>query len=287
MKKRIDVIASNEAYENLSTFTELEELNKTVRSYRDIIKMNVRRKDVQTRLIDLLEVLKRHSCKHLGVSHMRKNKLAEKMNLCYKTIQRLMDKLESLGMIKQVPMKRSSDMLQTCNAVVILPFVDEMSDKKPVEMNDKCPTNKTNSISLKQNNINKRNGGTYQNNQDSNEPVNNDSVDFYDYSYVSSNIPERFINSVKPFFNSASDIYKLWGRLKLAVKKTNASIIVEDHVESFVKTFKETIFNYKQNKVRKDIFGYIYGAWKNTTSEICRAHDKEVYNELYAFYYNN
>ncbi len=57
MKKRIDVIANDEAYDNLSSFTDIEELNNTVRSYRDIIRVSIKRADVQARLIALLEVL--------------------------------------------------------------------------------------------------------------------------------------------------------------------------------------------------------------------------------------
>ncbi|PEF65354.1 cytosolic protein, partial [Bacillus cereus] len=46
-KKCIDVIAQEESYHNLSTFTDVEELNKVVRTYRDIIRTSVTRTDVQ------------------------------------------------------------------------------------------------------------------------------------------------------------------------------------------------------------------------------------------------
>lgn len=79
---------------------------KTVRSYRDIIRTSIKRKDVQFRLISLLELLKRYSCKQLGVSYMCKNTIADVLELSYKTIQRLMKKLVDLGIIKQIFMKR-------------------------------------------------------------------------------------------------------------------------------------------------------------------------------------
>lgn len=127
MKKHIDVIASEESFHNLSSFREIEELNKTVREYRDIIKTSVRRSDVQSKLIALLEILKRHSCKYVGVSFMCKNKIADMLEVSYKTVQRLMKKLVEIGMIRQVSMKRKSDMLQTANAIVIQPIVEEVS----------------------------------------------------------------------------------------------------------------------------------------------------------------
>ncbi|PHD24576.1 cytosolic protein, partial [Bacillus toyonensis] len=68
----------------------------TVRTYRDTIRMSIKRTDVQSKLIALLEILKRHSCKYVGVSFLCKNRIAEKMEVSYKTIQRLMKKLVDL-----------------------------------------------------------------------------------------------------------------------------------------------------------------------------------------------
>ena len=105
----------------------MEEQNQTVRTYRDTIRMSIKRSDVQARLITLLEILKRHSCKYVGVSFLCKNSIADIMEVSYKTVQRLMKKLVDLGMIKQVAMKRTKDMLQTSNAIMIQPIVDELS----------------------------------------------------------------------------------------------------------------------------------------------------------------
>ncbi|PFY50286.1 cytosolic protein, partial [Bacillus toyonensis] len=126
-RKRIEIIASEESFNNLSTFKEVEELNKTVRAYRDTLRMSIKRTDVQSKLITLLEILKRHSCKYVGVSFLCKNRIAEKMEVSYKTVQRLMKKLVDLDMIKQVAMKRTKDMLQTSNAIIIQPIVEEVS----------------------------------------------------------------------------------------------------------------------------------------------------------------
>ncbi|ETE96530.1 hypothetical protein C621_0200145, partial [Bacillus thuringiensis serovar aizawai str. Leapi01] len=158
-RKRIDVIATKESFHNLSSFKDVEELNKTIRTYRDNIRMSIKRTDVQSKLITLLEILKRHSCKYVGVSFLCKNRIAEKMEVSYKTVQRLMKKLVDLEMIKQVAMKRKKDMLQTSNAIIIKPIVEEVSNKVDAKSPTKCPTIKTKPVSLKQNikDINKRN----------------------------------------------------------------------------------------------------------------------------------
>ncbi|MEH6940759.1 helix-turn-helix domain-containing protein [Bacillus sp. JJ722] len=277
MKKRIDVIAGEIAYKNLSTFTELEDLNKTVRAYRDVISTSIKRVDVQARLITLLELLKRHSCKQIGVSYMCKNTIADKLEVSYKTVQRLMKKLEDLGMIRQIAMKRNTNMRQTANAIQIQPINKEMSDKTPTKKDDKCPTKYKTTTTLKQKIKNIRKVEVSAISENSNNQQESNTIEFYDYTYVSSNIPNVFIDSVRPFFNDASEIYRLWSRLKLAAKKSKVNTL--DHVDGFIKSFKEAVLNYKQNKVRKDIVGYIYGAWRNTASELARKQNG-IYNWL-------
>ncbi|MEC2663017.1 helix-turn-helix domain-containing protein, partial [Bacillus cereus] len=46
MKKCIDVLAQPESYHNLSTFSNVQELNQTIRVYRDVIKTSIKRADV-------------------------------------------------------------------------------------------------------------------------------------------------------------------------------------------------------------------------------------------------
>jgi len=151
-KAPITIIASDESYQNLSLFNDIEQLNETCRHYRDIIKATVKRSDVQQRLNSLLELLKRHSCKQLGVSYMTKNTMAEKLQLSYKTIQRLVKKLQDMNIIRQLSMKRKKDMLQTSNAIIIQP-IEEVTDK----VVEKCPAIKTTTVLKQDNNTNQLN----------------------------------------------------------------------------------------------------------------------------------
>ncbi|ANS46781.1 DeoR family transcriptional regulator [Bacillus thuringiensis] len=190
-KKCIDVIAQEKSYHNLSTFTDVEELNKVVRTYRDVIRTSVTRADVQAKLLTLLDILKRHSCKYVGVSFLCKNSIADMMEVSYKTVQRLMKKLVDLGMIKQIAMKRKKDMLQTSNAIIIQPTVEEVSNKVNTKSPTKCPTIKTKPVSLKQNikDINKRNSNEAQSNVNDN--------DFIDYR-----VPQSMLMKLKTAFSS-------------------------------------------------------------------------------------
>ncbi|MEC2444714.1 helix-turn-helix domain-containing protein, partial [Bacillus cereus] len=213
-RKRIDVIATKESFHNLSSFKDVEELNKTIRTYRDNIRMSIKRTDVQSKLITLLEILKRHSCKYVGVSFLCKNRIAEKMEVSYKTVQRLMKKLVDLEMIKQVAMKRKKDMLQTSNAIIIKPIVEEVSNKVDAKSPTKCPTIKTKPVSLKQNikDINKRNS-----NENSNTPEEN----IKEADFIAHWVPERFVSLVNSFYSESKTIQELWKVVRQCNKIVN------------------------------------------------------------------
>ncbi|MED1560288.1 helix-turn-helix domain-containing protein [Bacillus paramycoides] len=262
MKKRINVIANEESFHNLSTFKEVEELNKTVRTYRDNIRMSIKRTDVQSKLITLLEILKRHSCKYVGVSFLCKNRIAAKMEVSYKTVQRLMKRLVDLEMIKQVAMKRTKDMLQTSNAIIIQPIVEEMSDKVDTKSPTKCPTIKTTPISLKQNikDINKRNS-----NENSNTPEENiEQADF-----VAHWVPERFVSLVSSFYSESKTIQELWKVVRQCNEVTNFStgnkaFTKDQELTIGLKAIKEFVMKIKSDtKMNKGKFAYFNGIVNN------------------------
>ncbi|WP_242272139.1 helix-turn-helix domain-containing protein [Bacillus cereus group sp. BfR-BA-01310] len=262
MKKRINVIASEQSFHNLSTFKEVEELNKTVRAYRESIRMSIKRTDVQSKLIALLEILKRHSCKYVGVSFLCKNRIAAKMEVSYKTVQRLMKKLVDLEMIKQVSMKRTKDMLQTSNAIIIQPIVEEMSDKVDTNSPTKCPTIKTTPVSLKQNikDINKRN-----NTENNTTPEEN----IKEADFVAHWVPERFISLVSSFYSESKTIQELWKVIRQCNKTINhttgdKAFNTAQELTIGLKAIKEFVMKIKSGtKMNKGKFAYFNGIVNN------------------------
>ena len=264
MKKRIDIIAQEESYFNLSTFQNVESLNETIRTYRDAIRASVKRADVQARLISLLEVLKRHSCKQVGVSYLKKNTIADMLEVSYKTVQRLMKKLADLGMIKQVSMKRKSDMLQTANAVVIQPAKDEVPDKAPAEMAEKCPTNKTTTRPLKQEILNKRNA----------VPSHDFSGDiFYKANYVPHWVPDRFASLLSYFYKDAATVQEFWKVIRQCNRVVNydtgnRAFNADQELAIGEKAIKEFVMKVKAGARIGNIFGYFNGIVNNLMDKL-------------------
>ncbi|TKA02501.1 helix-turn-helix domain-containing protein [Bacillus thuringiensis] len=257
-RKRIDVIATKESFHNLSSFNDVEELNKTIRAYRDTIRMSIKRADVQSKLITLLEILKRHSCKYVGVSFLCKNRIAAKMEISYKTVQRLMKKLVDLEMIQQVAMKRKKDMLQTSNAIIIQPIVEEVSNKVDAKSPTKCPTIKTKPVSLKQNikDINKRT---------SNENSNALGENIEQADFVAHWVPERFVSLVNSFYSESKTIQELWKVVRQCNKivnhtKGDKAFTKDQELTIGLKAIKEFVMKIKSGvKMKKGKFAYFNG----------------------------
>ena len=137
---------------------------------------------------------------------MCKNTIANKLDVSYKTVQRLMKKLEDLGMIRQVPMKRKKDMMQTANAIIIQPVKDEMSDKTPVKKSRKCPAIKTTTSFLKQNIKNNKRKAVAQFSQVDNFLEN----PLKQANFVACWVPSLFSNLVGSFYEKAETIQEFW-----------------------------------------------------------------------------
>lgn len=114
--KRIDIVASEAAFETLGTFETLEGLNEAVREYKCKFKEMLSNTE-----ISVLDILHRYSAKYKGVSFLCKNTIGKLVGKSRRTIIRVCQRLEELGIIRQYAMKRASDMQQTSNAIVILP----------------------------------------------------------------------------------------------------------------------------------------------------------------------
>ncbi|MED2753510.1 helix-turn-helix domain-containing protein, partial [Bacillus thuringiensis] len=157
MKKKhaITILAGTETYENLVSFQTIEELNDTVRAYKEQFADQLNKNQLA-----VLHTLHNYSSKFLGVSFRTKKHIAEDLDISRRTVIRACQHLESLGIIKQLEMKRKSDMRQTSNIIVIQPIItgEQIVTQGPAKTFEICHTNKTTAKTLKQKikDINKR-----------------------------------------------------------------------------------------------------------------------------------
>lgn len=84
-----------------------------------------------------------------------------------------------------------------------------------------------------------------------------------DYEFVPSYVPKRFILAVQPFFGEAKEIYRLWGKVRLAHKISRLDTPVEELLSLVIQAVKGSVFAYKQKRVKKAFTGYFFGSLRN------------------------
>ncbi|MEW4237222.1 helix-turn-helix domain-containing protein, partial [Bacillus thuringiensis] len=235
------------------------ELNKTVRAYKEkfVDQLN------KTQLA-VLNKLHNYSSKFFGVSFRTKKHIAEDLNISRRTVIRACLQLESLGIIKQLEMKRKSDMRQTSNAIVIQPIIvkEQVVTQAPIKNEEKCHTNKTTTKTLKQNikNINKRNS-----NENNTTPEEN----IKEANFVAHWVPERFISLVRSFYSEAKTIQELWKIVRQCNKIVNhttgdTAFTKEQELAIGLQAIKEFVMKIKSGtKMKKGKFAYFNGIVNN------------------------
>ena len=106
-----------------TVYKSIEELNETVRLHKRNNQLNATDRAV-------LDVLARYSCKEIGKSWLAKSTIADLVGKSRRTIIRVCNKLERLGIIRQYTrMRATGDRRQTSNLIVILPAVEPAQEK--------------------------------------------------------------------------------------------------------------------------------------------------------------
>lgn len=201
----------------------------------------------QKKLIRLLDYLRDISRTFPGLSFRTQRNIAESFGLKKPdTVGIWLKKLVELDIVKLLKTKRSCDMKQTANFVQILPAEIAENEKRGQADPENTPLETQNgdqkdkSFSKTKSNINT----TYSR---------------LDETFTPKNVPQSFIKTVKPFFGEAAEIYRLWGKARLAHKKFTLSNVLEDYADLVEDAFKQTVFAYKHRTIRKDFTGYFYG----------------------------
>jgi Fe2+ or Zn2+ uptake regulation protein len=252
-KKKISIIASEETFNNLKPFNDIGELNESVRKHKEQNKLT-------KSAMAVLNLLHRYSAKHTGVSFLAKKAIAAILNCSKRTVIRACQLLESLGIIRQLPMKRKSDMLQTSNAIIMQPFCDVEKatvTQEVSETNSNLSLQEDNYSSLKQNIINKRN----------NKRLTSD--------FCNEKIPQAFVKYASIINDSLQFVEKLWSKVQIAAWK-NSCEKRADQVESIsIQSIKQLIRKVKVAKVREK-YAYFYSILNSKFEDL-------YYDELHEF----
>lgn len=225
------------------------ELNAAIRVHKKAHKLTKTESEV-------LEVLSQYSVKEVGRSWLSKSTIAELVGKSRRTIIRVCNRLESLGIISQRARKRQTgDRRQTSNLIVIQKAeIAPSSNEEPakveqtVNVTPECHTKETPIKSLKNNN-------TY---LDTTIPSN----------ALKGAIPEPIYNAMARYFN-ADSMYKYYGILLRAKASIDRTVMIEDNPEPFIEALNATVYKAKRGRVR-NMSNYLFAAFQSATSQVLR-----------------
>lgn len=237
------------------TFNSKEELNAAIYAH---IKRNSY--DLNETDRKALKMIARYAVKFAGAAHLKAATIAELIGKSEKTARRVINKLESLGIVRKVPTIRKINGGKGANILQILP-VEDANDQSTLSSRQVAETRDD-----------KRGKTTKNENEPSNyikRNLNNTSLDTpVPSNALKDSLPKEVYDAMSPYFN-AEELYKYYGILLRAKRSVSNNVLIEDNPQPFVTTFLNAVLKLKQGKIR-NLANYLYRGWQNATIAVVR-----------------
>lgn len=248
---------SYELIKKYQSFESIEEMDKNVRAFLYQFKA-----ELSESTVNVLKTIWKHSIKVIGVSFAKYEYIAEMADISRRTVIRAMNRLEEMGIIKRIPTTRPNG--KRGINIIVIQKTDLTIQNEEMSNNNMSPQLVTADVTSK----NKKNQdhSVMSNNKRTNVHTDNqvetiqadNQQNGLDASFVPSSVPKQFVDTVKPFFNSAKQIYDLFKRVQIAYAKCKLDRPLDDLIDVAVQSFKETVFAKKMNRIKKTFEGYFY-----------------------------
>ena len=204
---------------------------------------------------NVLDFLSQWSCKYVGVSYLCQKRIAESLNVSYKTVQRAVAKLVELGIVKKFGSKRATgDKRQSSNIIVIQ--VANYKEKENVHPN--CPPKEALTNTPKITNTNDTEKEGYSSKEVDKDKMIKDGL--------VAKLPKTLKQALSPFFDT-DELYTLVGTVFKAKSKVDKDIRLEDYETEYYNCIMSVINAYKRGKVTS-LHGLLFSAIKATTKSI-------------------
>lgn len=261
-------------YESLTTFDNKEDLNAAINAHR-----TAHKEDLTDIMRQVLFVIGKYAVKYPGVCYLRKTQLGLKVGRSRRTIIRICNRLEELGIIRQYETRRvKGDKRRASNAIVIQPVdmpESKQTDGKDDEQTDKpvkddkqasqqndtsaCHSLNTPIKTPINNNIN-----THNDTQKADFKTNN----LLDSSFLKNSLPKLLYRTLSPFFD-VKELYSVVGTIYKAKASVSKALLIEQAPEAFTDAIKAVIRRLKAGEV-SNLHGYLYATIRRTCAEIER-----------------
>jgi RNase P/RNase MRP subunit POP5 len=272
-------------FKNLSKFKSVEEFNDHKKRFLQ------HHPDLFTRSEFIaFEVLSQYSIRVPGVANAKIETLViacagKQGGVSRATFVRMLRKTKAAGILKVYKTYRSSGGFAH-NVFVFQPFDSSHETKlthrehpeTPYESKEDTiksdPETKNLFLNLKNKDLNIRQENVSSTKQNSSKSPR---LQDLDHTFVPESVPQTFVQTVKPFFYRANEIYTFWQKACLAYEKCNFETPIEYLTSVVIEAFKTTAFYYKRKKIKSSFMQYYYG----TLSGMFSAEKRREYASKY------
>lgn len=236
------------------TFKTTQELNTAIYEH---IKRNTY--DLNETDRTTLKTIARYAVKFAGAAHLKAATLAGLIGKSEKTARRVINKLQSLGIVKKIATTRKVNGGKGANIIQVLPLLTDdqscMSSRTQAQTSEITGDNDVKFATEPSYSIKHNLKSTL---LDTTIPS----------EALKSALPSELFDAMARYFD-AEGIYKYYGVLLRAKASVSNSIMIEDSPQDFVTVFHNAILKTKQGKIR-NLANYLYEAWRKTTEVIIR-----------------
>ncbi|WP_051591057.1 helix-turn-helix domain-containing protein [Bacillus sp. UNC438CL73TsuS30] len=252
--------------EDYKTFCSVEDLNAAIYTHLCNHWDDLTDTDRKT-----IKILARYAVKFPGAAHLKAATMGDLIGKSEKTARRVLNKLQQLGIIRKIGTIRPKSKGTGANVIQILQPADHPESQHVQagvdDMSRRSDSNSTHQTSAddgsgrKESSIHKASKKSTIDTQKQTDPDDN--------AALSNAIPGELFAAMRPYFG-AQELYKKIGILWRSKAAAGGSdVFIEDHVQHYADAFRYAILMLKQRKIR-NLDGYLFAAWRNTTTWIRR-----------------
>lgn len=228
-----------------------------------------------------IKMVARYAVKFAGAAHLKAETIANLIGKSVKTARRTINKLVELGIVEKVATTRKVNGGKGANIITILPVpsLKEMNvispdDQARYSPNDQSTvTNRRVDETATDNKAETRKSG-----KEPSDSIKQLSTTYLDTNPLPSNalrsaLPSAVYSAMSPFFN-ADEIYKYYGLLLKAKRKTCPNTLIEHDPEPYIEAINAVLFKHKQGIVR-NLESYLYVAFEKAAATVARRNTEE------------
>lgn len=248
------LLNTKSTFELLQPFATIEQLNANTKAIRARLGRALSANDRE-----VLDFIHRHALRFIGVCYATKNTIAKACGLSRRTVIRICNRLEELGVIAQYEMKRETgDKRQSSNAIVFLTQISAReafsADIEAVSDNMRVTPDVT---PLSPNKTPEKDNKDYTNDTEKAVKIKRGLV---------TKLPKTLKDALAPFFD-ADKLYELTGVVFKAKAAVDRDIKLEDNEQEYYDAILSVINAYKRGRI-VNLPAVIYTSIKAVTRSI-------------------